>query len=164
MKTIEVLQKRKTFIIITVIILLIVTAGIFTISYILRKNTPAVAEKSDFKLEIAYDRERNTVIAHLYNLSGNDYDIKVGNSAESFADIFISCDTGEIPVYKHLILAKVSFPKNSSLKQEMSLDGLELSGKCEVYAQTVFYIMNPDTSETEEFKFVSNKLTFDAEE
>lgn len=155
------MQKIKTFIIITVIILLIVTAGIFIISYILRKNTPAAAKKSDFKLEVVYNEEKNTLIAQLYNLSGNDYDITIDGTAENFADIFVSCETEDFPVHKLLIREKVSFSKNSSLKQEKSLEDLELSGKCEVVAKTVFYITNPDNSEKEKFEFESNKLTLD---
>lgn len=146
-------SRRLTAVFIAVIILIFVSVGIFVIYFLNHKNTPPLPKKSDFKFEISYNEEQNTVTVQLYNLSDYDYDIIISGTSKNFADIFISCETGDFSEYDLLITEKASFPKNSSLKQEKHLDDLELSGRCEAYAKTAFYITNPDTSEREKLGF-----------
>lgn len=111
---------------------------------------------SDFSLTLRYDESSDSLTAELLNNSDSDYELYCGG--ESFADLFITCNGGEIPANRDLLLKKVAVNKHSSMTQEFSLNNIA-QGECEVYAVAEFYITHPKTGEKYEFAIKSNTVS-----
>ena len=150
------LQKRKILYIF--IILIIVLISIFIINYIVKKNSFVEPKQSDFSLELKYNKDCNIIVAELHNISNNNYNIIAEGAKMDFIEIHIICDSTELPSTTRPILSTISFPKNSCIKHELSLNNINFSGNCEIYAETAFYIINSDTLEKHKFKLTSNSV------
>ena len=143
---------------IVIIALMTLLIGIVMMIFVINKTPFSQPKPSDFSLQINYDEKRHTVIAELYNFSDHDYTIMANGAKTDFIQFHILCDSTEIPSNQLLLLSTIVFPKNSCIKRELSLNDAALSGKCKIYAETAFYINDPDTSEKYEFKLTSDSV------
>lgn len=91
-----------------------------------------------------YDDGNNKIIAELHNLSDNDYEITASGNEANFIELYLKCDSAEIPSTSRPILSNISFSKSDVIKSELSLDDIGFSDSCEAYAKASFYIVNPD--------------------
>jgi hypothetical protein len=128
------------------------------INYIVKKNSFVEPKQSDFSLELKYNKDCNIIVAELHNISNNNYNIIAEGAKMDFIEIHIICDSTELPSTTRPILSTISFPKNSCIKHELSLNNINFSGNCEIYAETAFYIINSDTLEKHKFKLISNSV------
>lgn len=92
------------------------------------------------------DNMHNSTCYVVRLICDNDYEITASGNEANFMELYLKCDSAEIPSTSRPILSNISFSKSDVIKSELSLDDIGFSGSCEAYAKASFYIVNPDNS------------------